>query len=443
MNAETECPVCTLYLRAGISLEEHLDTHPKDQLIKVLATRARPAIQTLPQTAPVLLTTPTTPVVAPLPTPTPAAVPASAPAAIETAPAASYNFPNIMITPLRSLSDVARAYQPRYTNERYSGPPPPYSRATQVQSGTPTATQAAAPTEHTVEAGPSGLARAKPCLVEEDVLSKILDTECSAPWKTSYGFEIGSQHRAVTIERSQRGNTTTTTTTTTEEVLMRLPRKKTQPQIITVRDSSASTTSSEGMNSPRKPSVTVLSDVKLRSATGDDPAPSTPSVRQVRASGLQRHDGKRARINAGEGQPTASTGGGLGLETSVIRKTPHPPASPARSSTSTQHSTCTDPEPHQRRSRRITKTARMSTGGGKGDAYKGHQAASKQPSSAKGEEKEDDELDQELEDLYPSRATIAAKIRRTTGSTIIHACENGKMMALAGNRGRFSLLFRE
>lgn len=274
MNAETECPVCTLFLRAGISLEEHLDTHPKDQLIKVLALIARPPIQTLSQTAPVLLNTATTPVLASQPTP--AAVPTIGTAAIEVAPATSDEASALahLITPLSSLSGAAArsvAYQPRYTNELYSGPPPPYSRATQIQSNTPTATQtacsgqvplqAAASSEHTVEAGPSGLARVNSCLVEEDVLSKILDTECSAPWKTSYGFEIGSHHRAVTIERSHaRG---TTTTTTTEEVLMRLPRKKTEPPIITVSDGSASTTSLESINSPRKPSVTVLSNVKV------------------------------------------------------------------------------------------------------------------------------------------------------------------------------------
>lgn len=30
------CPVCTLYLREGISLQKHLDTHPKEQVIEAL-----------------------------------------------------------------------------------------------------------------------------------------------------------------------------------------------------------------------------------------------------------------------------------------------------------------------------------------------------------------------------------------------------------------------
>lgn len=38
MNQESQscCPVCTLYLRPGISLQDHLNTHPKKQVIKAL-----------------------------------------------------------------------------------------------------------------------------------------------------------------------------------------------------------------------------------------------------------------------------------------------------------------------------------------------------------------------------------------------------------------------
>ncbi|XP_053678147.1 uncharacterized protein LOC128728544 [Anopheles nili] len=35
---EVECPVCTLYLRSGMNLAEHLDTHPKEKVIKALVT---------------------------------------------------------------------------------------------------------------------------------------------------------------------------------------------------------------------------------------------------------------------------------------------------------------------------------------------------------------------------------------------------------------------
>ncbi|XP_055616044.1 uncharacterized protein LOC129762079 [Toxorhynchites rutilus septentrionalis] len=35
-----ECPVCTLYLRADMSLEDHLETHPKDQVIRALVSLA-------------------------------------------------------------------------------------------------------------------------------------------------------------------------------------------------------------------------------------------------------------------------------------------------------------------------------------------------------------------------------------------------------------------
>ncbi|XP_034828684.1 uncharacterized protein [Maniola hyperantus] len=36
MDSRVQCPVCTLYLHSGMSLESHLDTHPKDQVIKAL-----------------------------------------------------------------------------------------------------------------------------------------------------------------------------------------------------------------------------------------------------------------------------------------------------------------------------------------------------------------------------------------------------------------------
>ncbi|XP_063827684.1 uncharacterized protein LOC135077022 [Ostrinia nubilalis] len=36
MDQMVQCPVCTLYLHNGITLESHLDTHPKDQVIKAL-----------------------------------------------------------------------------------------------------------------------------------------------------------------------------------------------------------------------------------------------------------------------------------------------------------------------------------------------------------------------------------------------------------------------
>ncbi|CAH2085856.1 unnamed protein product [Euphydryas editha] len=36
MDQRVQCPVCTLYLHSGITLESHLDTHPKDQVIKAL-----------------------------------------------------------------------------------------------------------------------------------------------------------------------------------------------------------------------------------------------------------------------------------------------------------------------------------------------------------------------------------------------------------------------
>ncbi|KAI8421217.1 hypothetical protein MSG28_008280 [Choristoneura fumiferana] len=38
MEQLVQCPVCTLFLHNGMTLESHLDTHPKDQVIKALCT---------------------------------------------------------------------------------------------------------------------------------------------------------------------------------------------------------------------------------------------------------------------------------------------------------------------------------------------------------------------------------------------------------------------
>lgn len=36
MESQLQCPVCTLFLHVGMDLQSHLDTHPKDQVIKAL-----------------------------------------------------------------------------------------------------------------------------------------------------------------------------------------------------------------------------------------------------------------------------------------------------------------------------------------------------------------------------------------------------------------------
>lgn len=36
MDSQLQCPVCTLYLHAGINLQDHLETHPKDKVISAL-----------------------------------------------------------------------------------------------------------------------------------------------------------------------------------------------------------------------------------------------------------------------------------------------------------------------------------------------------------------------------------------------------------------------
>lgn len=42
MESSLQCPVCTLFLHAGMDLQSHLDTHPKDQVIKALVNIAMP-----------------------------------------------------------------------------------------------------------------------------------------------------------------------------------------------------------------------------------------------------------------------------------------------------------------------------------------------------------------------------------------------------------------
>ncbi|XP_049870479.1 uncharacterized protein LOC126369927 isoform X2 [Pectinophora gossypiella] len=41
MDQLVQCPVCTLFLHNGMSLESHLDTHPKDQVIKALCNLSK------------------------------------------------------------------------------------------------------------------------------------------------------------------------------------------------------------------------------------------------------------------------------------------------------------------------------------------------------------------------------------------------------------------
>ncbi|KAJ2947310.1 hypothetical protein O0L34_g17023 [Tuta absoluta] len=41
MDQLVQCPVCTLFLHNGMSLESHLDTHPKDQVIKALCSLSK------------------------------------------------------------------------------------------------------------------------------------------------------------------------------------------------------------------------------------------------------------------------------------------------------------------------------------------------------------------------------------------------------------------
>lgn len=41
MDQLLQCPVCTLFLHNGMSLESHLDTHPKDQVIKALCSLSK------------------------------------------------------------------------------------------------------------------------------------------------------------------------------------------------------------------------------------------------------------------------------------------------------------------------------------------------------------------------------------------------------------------
>lgn len=40
MQELVTCPVCTLYLRPGMALEDHLETHPKEQVIRALVSLA-------------------------------------------------------------------------------------------------------------------------------------------------------------------------------------------------------------------------------------------------------------------------------------------------------------------------------------------------------------------------------------------------------------------
>lgn len=51
-GATVACPVCTLYLREGISLQKHLDTHPKEQVIEALIKASSGGTPSQPQPQP-------------------------------------------------------------------------------------------------------------------------------------------------------------------------------------------------------------------------------------------------------------------------------------------------------------------------------------------------------------------------------------------------------
>ncbi|XP_021701984.1 uncharacterized protein LOC5565015 [Aedes aegypti] len=115
-----ECPVCTLYLRADMSLEEHLGTHPTDKVIKALVTMAT-KVQ--------------------MPTPAPSASTAASPVATNTSSpmelammaVASGSRPR---TPPNALMYHTSGYEPM---KQAAPPPPPPPPAPLVQNSVPTA----------------------------------------------------------------------------------------------------------------------------------------------------------------------------------------------------------------------------------------------------------------------------------------------------------------
>uniref|UniRef100_A0AAG5DWF5 C2H2-type domain-containing protein n=1 Tax=Anopheles atroparvus TaxID=41427 RepID=A0AAG5DWF5_ANOAO len=166
MEPTVECPVCTLYLRAGMSLEEHLDTHPKEKVIKTLASISlkkanlgatseqtqQPQVQQQQQQQQHLL-----PLQSQTPTSALPAFPAGTLYSVTTykrdasslevpsdiavsgaAPSALGDIPEEHVTARIGGMLPGNAALPRYTNERYSGPPPPYkSRRVQQQGQEP------------------------------------------------------------------------------------------------------------------------------------------------------------------------------------------------------------------------------------------------------------------------------------------------------------------
>lgn len=78
MDGVVQCPVCTLFLHPGMNLDEHLNTHPKDQVIQALTqlTLQRANILTSSQTSQFVVKTEST--TAP-PPPSASAIPPPAP----------------------------------------------------------------------------------------------------------------------------------------------------------------------------------------------------------------------------------------------------------------------------------------------------------------------------------------------------------------------------
>lgn len=74
MDGVVQCPVCTLFLHPGMNLDEHLNTHPKDQVIQALTQLTLQRANILSQTSQFVAKSP------------PPALPAPPPKAIQPSP---------------------------------------------------------------------------------------------------------------------------------------------------------------------------------------------------------------------------------------------------------------------------------------------------------------------------------------------------------------------
>lgn len=138
MHSQIQCPVCTLYLHVGMNLSVHLDTHPKEQVIRALVNMT--VVQSSPEDEPVNqmqcsryapLNDETLPLLVDAPDQSVTSAPSARPESTAVAAATPVDTLDAQLTTTLSISNFATQNQTILTQSTQQPtdmlpPPPPY-----------------------------------------------------------------------------------------------------------------------------------------------------------------------------------------------------------------------------------------------------------------------------------------------------------------------------